>query len=138
MLLTLSACHPSGKPAEQESTNDSTNTTQAEVQKADSTLYGTADEFGMSTFTLITTQGDTLNLTRIDSNGSEGHIYGSLREDERYALVTQDNQTAIKTLINLTQLEKHIKNYSIYNGRLVIGNDTVQIKKLSDTQFEYE
>lgn len=138
MLLTLSACQKSNKTNNDKAVNDSIATVVTDNQVKDSTIYGKADEFGMSTFTLITTEGDTLYLTRTDSNGKDGKIYGSLREDDRYALTTCDNNQAINTLINLTQLEKNVKNYTISNGRLIINKDTVEIEKLTDSVIQYK
>lgn len=138
ILLTLSACQKSNKTNNDKAVNDSIATVVTDNQVKDSTIYGKADEFGMSTFTLITTEGDTLYLTRTDSNGKDGKIYGSLREDDRYALTTCDNKQAINTLINLTQLEKNVKDYMISNGRLIINKDTVEIKKLTDSVIEYK
>lgn len=138
MLLTLSACQKSNKTNNDKAVNDSIATVVTDNQVKDSTIYGKADEFGMSTFTLITTEGDTLYLTRTDSNGKDGKIYGSLREDDRYALTTCDNNQAINTLINLTQLEKNVKDYTISNGRLIINKDTVEIEKLTDSVIQYK
>ena len=52
-----------GKPGST-SGGDSLRVDTSQVAERDSTVYGTSDEFGMSTFTLITDGGDTLYLDR--------------------------------------------------------------------------
>ncbi len=106
----------------------------------DTTLYGISDEFGMSTFTMITKVGDTINVTRTAEDGSDGNIYGELKEGEEYALTTRDNNEAILTLINLTQLNKFVKEYTIFNGHLILKDkngvpDTVKILQLNKKIF---
>ena len=105
---------------------------------ADSTIYGTSDEFGMSTFTLISDQGDTLYVTRTANDGTDGKIYGDLKEGERYAMTTRDGGEAIGVLINLTQLERHIKDYEICNGKLIVQGDTVVIEELDDKACKFK
>ena len=104
--------------------------TQPAEQAADSTIYGTSGEFGMSTFTLIADNGDTLNVTRTALDGTDGKVYGDLVEGQRYAMTTCDNGEAIGVLINLTQLEEKVKDYDICNGHLVIKGDTVDAATL--------
>lgn len=138
LLLTMSACQKSNKINNGRSVNDSITTVVTDNHVKDSTIYGKADEFGMSTFTLITTEGDTLYLTRTDSHSKDGKIYGSLREGDRYALTTCDNNQAVNTLINITQLEKNVKDYTICNGKLIINKDTVEIENLTDSDIKYK
>ena len=95
-----------------------------------STLYGVGGEFGMSTFTLITEKGDTLNVTRTALDGTDGEVYGSLREGDRYAMTTRDNGEAIGVLINLTELERKVKKFDVVNGHVVAEGDTLQLDKL--------
>lgn len=99
-------------------------------QIPDSTLYGVGGEFGMSTFTLITEKGDTLNVTRTALDGTDGEVYGSLREGDRYAMTTRDNGEAIGVLINLTELEHKVKKFDVVNGHVVAEGDTLQLDKL--------
>ena len=138
IMLTLSACHNSNRTDKHESASDSIVLVSPDSLISDSTLYGISDDFGMSTFTLITTKGDTLYLTRTDSEGHDGKIYGSLREDDHYAVTTRDDNKAIDKLINLTQLNKHVKDYNIRNGHLIINEDTVTIETLTDSVFSYK
>ena len=137
-LLALSACQHNSQNGNDKEASDTTAVVSTNSHVSDSTLYGIADEFGMSTFTIVTTKGDTLNLTRTDRLGNDGKIYGSLRDNDQYALTTCDNQKAISVVINLTQLNKHIKDYTICNGKLIINKDTVEIEKLTDTVFKYK
>ena len=111
---------------------------QAAEHMADSTIYGTSDEFGMSTFTLISDQGDTLYVTRTANDGTDGEIYGDLKEGERYAMTTRDGGEAIGVLINLTQLERHVKDYEICNGKLIVQGDTVVIEELDDKACKFK
>lgn len=137
-LLVLSACQNGKKPTDTTSDADSltADTTLSDRVENDSTIYGTSDEFGMSTFTLISDKGDTLYVTRTANDGTDGKIYGDLKEGERYALTTRENDKAIGVLINLSQLERHTKDYQICNGKLIMKGDTVTIEKLSDKEFK--
>lgn len=105
----------------------------------DSTLYGTSLEFGMSTFSMATDQGDTLYVTRTASDGTDGKVYGSLEEGKRYAMVTCDGGEAFKVVINLSQLESFTKDYEVRNGLLVLladgVADTVEVETLTDNAF---
>lgn len=135
-LWVLASCNGGNKQTNSGSDPNLKNDTTASEQVADSTIYGVSDEFGMSTFTLIADRGDTLYLTRTSNDGTDGRIYGDLKEGERYALTTRDNGEAIGVLINLTQLEKHTKDYQISNGNLIMKGDTIQIETLNDQEFK--
>lgn len=135
ILLVLTACKGGNKPVQATAEKADIDSTLTE-QVTDSTIYGTSDEFGMSTFTLIADEGDTLFLTRTAEDGTDGKIYGDLKEGERYALTTRDNRKAIGVLINLTQLEKHTKDYKVRNGQLILHGDTVEIEKLTDKELK--
>ena len=128
-LFTLQGCHM--KKSDQAPADNITaiaDTTSAE-QVADSTLYGTSTEdFGMSTFSMVTDQGDTLHLCRTSEDGTDGKIYGSLEYGQRYALTTRDNGEAVGVLINLTELDKKLKNYEIRNGKLIVDGRIVPIE----------
>lgn len=142
-LLSLTACNSGKKEQPQSETAPAASDTAATEQAADSTLYGTADEFGMSTFTLITDTGDTLEVARTSEtatgNDAYGRIYGDLNEGDRYAMTTRDGGEAIGVLINLTQLDAFTKSYRIANGTLVLTGagqpDTVTIDELTDDTF---
>lgn len=135
-LIIFSACQSGKNKTDETTQGDGTIDTIVAEQVADTTIYGKSDEFGMSTFTLVSDSGDTLYLTRTSEDGIDGKIYGDLNENQRYALTTRDNNRAIGVLINLTQLERHIKDYQICNGNLVIKGDTVVIEKLNDKEFK--
>lgn len=111
------------------------------VSIPDTTLYGKAGDFGMSTFCLITDKGDTILVTRTAEDGTDGIIYGNAQPGNRYSLITRDNNEALVCAINLTQLERHTKNYSIWNGQLILhpnsSPDTVIIDKLNNNEFVY-
>lgn len=100
---------------------------------SDSTIYGTSDEFGMSTFSLIAdSTGDTLCVTRTASDGTDGQIWGDLDEGSRYALTTRDGGEAIGVLINLTQLETFVAKdrYKTLNGHLYIDGEEIRLSAL--------
>lgn len=106
----------------------------------DSTIYGVSDEFGMSTFTLITDHGDTLYLNRDHDDGSPSIIHGDLDYSVHYALTVCDNGHSIGTLINIDQLKRFFKDYKLYNGHILLNNsrDTVEIISLSDQMLKYK
>lgn len=89
----------------------------------DSTIYGEAGDFGMSTFCIVTDHGDTLLMDRTAANGQDGRIYGDAQPGDRYSLITTDNNQALKCAINLTELDRFIKDYKIVNGRLMLMHD---------------
>lgn len=130
--LCLTSCQQKAQKAETTDEPLPAASTQPAEQAADSTIYGTSGEFGMSTFTLIADNGDTLNVTRTALDGTDGKVYGDLVEGQRYAMTTRDNGEAIGVLINLTQLEEKVKDYDICNGHLVIKGDTVDVATLQN------
>ena len=137
VLLSLSACRRQAADSKDHNADGLPDTTLTEGV-ADSTIYGTACEFGMSTFSMVTDQGDTLYLTRTANDGTDGDIYGELIEGQRYALTTCDSGQAIRRLINLTQLERHVKDYHISNGYLIMHGDTMRIATLNDRTCTFE
>ena len=114
-LVLMASCGKKPQPADNQA-----DVTPAETEVADqipdSTLYGVGGEFGMSTFTLITEKGDTLNVTRTALDGT--------------AMTTRDNGEAIGVLINLTELERKVKKFDVVNGHVVAEGDTLQLDKL--------
>lgn len=102
----------------------------ASQNEEDTTIYGRSTEFGMSTFALITDDGDTLELDR-----GEGKIFGNLdNQGDRFALTVKDAGTdyaSVGVAINLTNVEKFTKDYSVCNGRLILSGDTVEILDLT-------
>lgn len=129
-LFTLQGCHmKKSDKAPADNTTTVADTTVAE-QVADSTLYGTSTEdFGMSTFSMVTDKGDTLYLCRTSEDGTDGKIYGSLEYGQRYALTTRDNGEAVGVLINLTELDQKLKDYEIRNGQLIVDGKIVPIEQ---------
>ena len=129
MLTLLTACNSKkGDNPLPNTTNEAAADTIVAEQVADSTIYGTSGEdFGMSTFCLITDKGDTLQLCRTANDGSDAQIYGSIEYGDRYAMTTRDNGESLGVLINLTELDKKLKDYEICNGKLIVNGDTVAI-----------
>lgn len=108
----------------------------------DSTVYGRADGFGQSAFTLITADGRELDvaLTSDEEGAHHGVIYGDREDTARYALTTRDDGENLGVMINLSQLDKFIKGqYEIYNCHLILkingARDMVDIKELNDHVF---
>lgn len=132
LLMLLTACNSKrGNNNDINPINDTTADTTVTEQVADSTIYGTSGEdFGMSTFCLITDRGDTLQVCRTANDGSDARIYGSIEYGDRYAMTTRDNGESLGVLINLTELDKKLKDYEIRNGNVVVKNDTIALEKL--------
>ena len=128
-LALMASCGKKPQPAAGQADVTSAETAVAD-QIPDSTLYGVGGEVGMSNFTLTTETGDTLNVTRTALDGTDGEVYGSLREGDRYAMTTRDNGEAIGVLINLTELERKVKKFDVVNGHVVAEGDTLQLDKL--------
>ncbi len=130
-LLFLTACsgRKTGTDASAQADSLAADTLETN-SSADSTLYGTSTEdFGMSTFSMVTDKGDTLDLCRTSDDGTEAQIYGSVEYNARYALTTRDNGASVGVLINLTELDRKVKDYEIVNGKLIVGGDTVSPAK---------
>ena len=80
-LIGIMSCESkSGSQPKVQTNEDSLKT---ETNERDSTIYGISDEFGMSTFTLITNEGDTICVTRTSEDGIDGNIYGELKEGKK-------------------------------------------------------
>lgn len=136
-ILLFASCGQKAPDGKKDTAGSDSLAVAGEVMEKDSTIYGISDEFGMSTFTLITDSGDTLSVTRESESGESGRVYGDLVYGDRYAMTTRDAGEALGVLINLTQLEKFTKDYEIRNGLLVLkqGTDTVEIEEMSKDQF---
>lgn len=131
LMLTCFSCEGKKNPSAQTPIQDSVAESAAIEEEPDSTIYGTSGEdFGMSTFNMISDKGDTLYLCRTAEDGTDGKIYGSLKYGERYALTTRDHGQAVGVLINLTELDKKLKDYTIKNGHIIVKGDTIDAKKL--------
>ena len=50
--------------------------------------------------------------------------YGDIDEGQRYAITTRDGGDALGTAINLTQLDKFVKDYKLLNGRIILATDS--------------
>lgn len=110
----------------------------------DSTIYGKADDdlYGMSTFAVVTTQGDTLELDRTyELDGKDGIFYGDINGGDDYALTVRGKGTdyqAVGVAVNLSQLRRFVKDFTIFNARPIINGDTVRILSLDDKAFKAE
>lgn len=107
----------------------------------DSTIYGRADGFGQSAFTLIADDGRELDIALTSEAGEphEGVIYGAREDTARYAVTTRDAGEALGVMINLSQLDRFGLAYQIHNCHLVIDVDgtltPVEILDLSDDRI---
>ncbi|MBR1712752.1 MAG: hypothetical protein IJ722_05055 [Alloprevotella sp.] len=122
-LVLLASCRPN-QP--QSPGNDDG----GQVSVNDTTVYGKSYEFGMSTFSIVTDAGDTLDLDR-----GEGHIFGNLdHEGDRFAVTVHGQGTDTASLgvaINLTNVGQFVADFSVCNGRLIISGDTVELLDLT-------
>lgn len=136
LIICLSFVACNGKKTQPTVADKDTTTvvdTTADEQVPDSTIYGTSTEdFGMSTFSMVADNGDTLFVCRTSNDGQDAKIYGSVTYGQRYAMTTRDNGESLGVLINLTELNKKLKDYEIVNGKLVVKGDTVPL----DTYFK--
>lgn len=127
-----------GKPGEPATivASDSVNASHRVIAERDSTIYGEAGDFGMSTFSLISDAGDSLLLTRTDEQGRDGQIFGDAQPGDRYAIIISADRQSLVSAINLTQLVRFTKDYKIVNGRLILSPeskpDEVTIVSLDD------
>lgn len=132
VLPMCTGCNGCGKQSA-DTQADTTAVETGDSVASDSTIYGMSDEFGMSTFSLITDgTGDTLCVSRTASDGTDGQIWGDLDEGSRYALTTRDGGEAIGVLINLTQLETFVAKdrYKTLNGHLFIDGEEIRLSAL--------
>lgn len=121
VMLFLTSC--GNKPQQSAPIADTAVTKEQPAPPApstDSTLYGIEGEDGMSTFTIITNAGDTINLTRTSINGTDGQLSGEKNQGDSFAVTTTDHGQALRTAINLTQLKQFTKRYRIHNGHLYL------------------
>lgn len=125
LLFALIGCR-----GEQSGQGDGQDSAEVDSVLVDTTIYGVSYEFGMSTFSLITDAGDTLELER-----GEGHIHGNLdKEGDRFALTVRGMGTdtaSVATAINLTNVESFVTAYNVCNGQLIFDGDTVDILDLT-------
>lgn len=143
LLLGMTACSNSNNKSDEQVDADSAaveiveGAMSAELDSA--TIYGTSEEFGMSTFSLRDASGRLYEVTRMSEDGQDGRIYGDLEEGQQYAMTLQADSTAIDVLYNLTQLRALVKDFYIVNGQLVITTDgqseVVTVKELDEAHF---
>lgn len=142
LLSTFSLMSCGDKKFGEKDNADSTAVNEEALVVSDTTIFGVSGEFGMSTFTLITDSGDTLNVSRTGEDGIDGCVAGSLEEGKRYAMTVRENGESIARLINLSQVEAITKDYKICNAHLILMNDehpdTVEVLKLTDTELVVE
>ena len=143
-VVLFCGCGSSENQVNQPSAQDSVEVSRIDtvpVQNGpDQTIYGRGDDFGMSTFSLVTTEGKEYDVTRVSENGNEGRIFGSVEPGKRYALMMDQSEEALQCLINLDELESFVgDNYYIYNGELVLTFDDnrewVDIESLTPIEF---
>ena len=144
LLTGLNGCRQQTNPREGA---DSLQTdTLADTALVDTTMItGISGEFGMSTFTLATASGDTLELLRDGEDGSPAAIYGSLVYDTRYAVTLRDGGEALATAYNLDELDRmvarlpEVERYRLHKGMLILYRsdhaDTVQVEFLGPEAF---
>lgn len=135
-LWSFASCDFTKKPQNEiESTSEAPS-----PQEKDSTVYGVSDEFGQSTFSLITEKGDTLFLLREKANGDLSQIAGDVDFGKRFAITytSIDGELYLNTAINLEQLENVLQkkhNFQLYNNLLILNKDTVTITELTNTHL---
>ena len=138
-LLALVSCKERKAQTNQQAATPTDSVTQVNTVP-DSTIYGKADDdlYGMSTFAVITTKGDTLELDRTyELDGKDGIFYGG----DDYALTVRGKGTdyqAVGVAVNLSQLRRFVKDFTIFNARPIINGDTVRILSLDDKAFKAE
>lgn len=148
-LMALSACN--GNKTKTDANQDGLDSTITEgvdllpdMSDRDSTIYGKAEGFGQSAFTLIAEDGTEYDiaLTSEDLDEHYGEVYGDREDTARYAVTTRDCNESLGVMINLSQLEKFTTNYEIYNGQLILITDgvkeAVNIIQLDDNVFKAE
>ncbi len=144
--LMLSSCGK-GKSSDKHGNTDSIAApaqiidTAPQKSMPDSTVYGRSEGFGMSAFTLVTEDGREFDIALTSETGEPryGKIYGDRSDTARYAMTTRHDNEELDVLINLSQLEKFISNYEIYNCHVIIkdgrNRDWVEIEELNDSIF---
>ena len=132
----------------------------------DSTIYGVCGEdMGMSTFALITDQGDT--LTMVLEGGDNSEVKGGKMPGDRLAVTAiknKDSENIVRNAINITTLlgkwisiDKNFEiqedgtvkstvqaeknpwtSWKIVNGHLVLNRDTFDIDNLGSDSLYLE
>lgn len=137
-LLALAACG-GNKPVE-----NGNETSQDSVAVKDTTTYGKALDQGMSVFIIKTNAGDTIEALKddeVDGKQITGTVYGGILEADSFAVTYQKgsdpNMPVLGTAINLTKVENIVgKDYSVFNGQLIVKGDTVDIIDLTETSLK--
>ena len=113
------------------------------IQVKDSTLYGVAGDCGMSTFCLITDDGDTILVSRNSEDGTYGTIIGDLILGNRFCMTPSPDKTFLLQAINVTQLMEFLPNCRVLNGKVFLPGsnreraDTLTILSLSADSLVY-
>ena len=142
-LLALVSCKERKAQTNQQAATPTDSVAQVNTVP-DSTIYGKADDdlYGMSTFAVITTKGDTMELDRTyELDGKDGVFYGDINGGDDYALTVRGKGTdyqAVGVAVNLSQLRRFVKDFTICNARPIINGDTVRILSLDDKAFKAE
>lgn len=108
---------------------------------SDTTLYGRACGMGQSALTFVTESGDSLDLALSDDEGHDALIVGDREDTARYALTLMADGHCVRTIVNLSQLDRHVQGYALHNGRLALPDSTgrlyvVTVEMLTDEAFE--
>ncbi|MBF0956961.1 MAG: hypothetical protein HXK19_03645, partial [Alloprevotella tannerae] len=67
--------------------------------------------------------------------------YGDINGGDDYALTVRGKGTdyqAVGVAVNLSQLRRFVKDFTIFNARPIINGDTVRILSLDDKAFKAE
>lgn len=166
LLLPLMAfcvgCNNNGKK-----TDTATEQKEANVDAADSTVYGVCGEgTAMHTLQLITDTGDTIEYALIGHDDTESEVSGGLMCGDRLAVMAQstDEGLVANKVINLTSLmgrwtsidknfvieeggivSSNVKaeshpwtNWKIFNGQLLLNRDTFDVVQLGSDSLAIE
>ena len=128
-ILTMGAC--------QKTKNDGSTQQPSQLADlpADSSIYGKAtDNFGMSTFAIMTDEGKEIELMRTHEDGEPAQFYGDVKPGDRYAVTLAENGTSVDCALNMTQLEAIATDFKVWNAQLILQEstktDTVSIVRL--------
>lgn len=95
---------------------------------------------GQSAMTFVTDAGDTLDLAFSDDEGREAQIIGDREDSARYVVTLTADKEGIKRMINISQLDRHMAGYALWNGHLALQNAEgelrlVEVETLTDDAF---
>ena len=113
LLFTAGICFTSCKDKKEKAESVQSTTTSTEALVPDTALYGKLGEgTGMSCIEIITDQGDTLTLNKInETTGDAGVLFGGTEHyDDPLTITTDATQESILTLVNLRTLTRKWQN----------------------------